>query len=73
MCEYIGRCNNQAQSSLGSPYFIRKEKQNLKGKLFLFIITTTTTTYDNKMIETKQTLLNWKQLANELSPGSALF
>ena len=55
MCEYIGQCNNQAQSSVGSLYFIWREKH--KGKLFLFI-TTTTTTYDNKMIETKHTLLN---------------
>ena len=30
MCGYIGRCNNQAQSSLGSLYFIWKEKHNLK-------------------------------------------
>ena len=60
MSESIGWCNNQAQSSLGSLYFIWREKYDLKGKLFLFIITTTTTTYDNKMIETKQTLLNLK-------------
>jgi hypothetical protein len=51
----IGRCNNQAQSSVGSLYFIWKEKHDLKDKLFLFI---TTTTSDNKMIKTKQTLLN---------------
>jgi hypothetical protein len=62
MCEHIGRRNNQAQSSVGSLYFIWKEKHNLKGKLFLFITTAaaTTTTYDNKIIETKQTLLDWK-------------